>query len=340
MRTPAPRSKLTHRSAWLGLAAATTIVAPPALAQTSAMPTPADPSPAPMQMDAGGGHDMASMPGMTANDGSGTDPAMDAMPGMSPAPAQSSAAAAGAMAPMQGGRAPASARDPYAYSGGYQRSTMPNAETADALQLGALIVDQFEAVTGNQGSGGAWDVQGWYGGPFDRAWLRTEGDVRKGQLETASVEALWSHAYHPFWATQLGLRHDLGKGPDRTWLAFGVQGTTPYWYGMEATAYVGESGRTAARLKASSDLRFTQKLVLRPEIEANLYGRSDPARGLGSGLSTLQTALRLRYEIRREFAPYVGVAWNRAFGETERLRRAASGKNDEVQFVLGVRVWR
>lgn len=283
---------------------------------------------------------MATMPGMTGHEGGGTSPAMDTMPGMRAAPVQGSAAPSGGMAPMQGGRAPASARDPYAYSGGYQRSTMPNAETADALRLGALIVDQFEAVTGNQGSGAAWDVQAWYGGPFDRAWLRSEGDVRKGQLETASVEALWSHSYHPFWATQLGLRHDLGAGPNRTWLALGVQGTTPYWYGMEATAYVGESGRTAARLKASSDLRFTQKLVLRPEVEANIYGRSDPARGLGSGLSTLQTELRLRYEIRREFAPYIGVAWNRAFGETATLRRAASGKNDEVQFVLGVRVWR
>ena len=340
MITPVALATLTHRSACLALAAAATIVAPPALAQTSLVPMPADQPPAPTQTGAGGGQDMATMSAMTANKGRETGSAMNAMPGMSQAPAQTSAAVSGAKAPMQGGRAPASARDPFAYSGGYERSTMPNAETADALRLGALIVDQFEAVTGNRASGGAWDVQAWYGGPFDRAWLRSEGDVRKGRLESASVEALWSHSYHPFWGSQLGLRHDLGEGPDRTWLAFGVQGTTPYWYGVEATAYAGESGRTAARLKASSDLRFTQKLVLRPEVEANLYGRSDTARGLGSGLSTLQTELRMRYEIRREFAPYVGVALNRAFGETARLRRAASGKNDEVQFVLGLRVWR
>ena len=151
---------------------------------------------------------------------------------------------------------------------------------------------------------------------------------------------MWFRLYHPFWGTQLGVRQDFGDGADRTWLAFGVQGATPYWYGVEATAYVGEGGRTAARLKASSDVRITQRLVLRPEIEANLYGRSDPARGLGSGLATLQTALRLRYEVSREFAPYIGVAWDRAFGETATLRRATAGKADDVQFLVGVKVWR
>ena len=192
----------------------------------------------------------------------------------------------------------------------------------------------------NQGSGAGWDVQAWYGGPFNRAWLRSQGDRREGRTETASLEGLWFRSYHPFWGTQIGVRQDFGAGPNRTWAAFGVQGATPYWYMVEATAYVGDGGRTAARLKASSDLRLTQRLVLRPELEANLYGRADRARGLGSGLTTIQTGLRLRYEIRREFAPYVGVAWNRAFGETEDLRRAAAGSNDEVQWVVGVKVWR
>jgi copper resistance protein B len=267
------------------------------------------------------GHDMTNMPGMETG-------------ASSPGPASP------VMGSMQGGRPPASARDPYAYAGGYQRSTMPNAETADALRLGAIFLDQLEVVRSDQGSGAAWDVQAWYGGPFNRAWLRSEGDVRKGRLEDGSIEGLWFRSFGPFWGTQLGVRHDVGDGPDRTWAALGVQGTTPYWYGMEATAYVGEGGRTAARLKAGSDLRFTQRLVLRPELEANLYGRSDKARGLGGGLATFQTELRLRYEIRREFAPYVGVVWNRAFGETETLRRAATGENDEVQFVVGLKLWR
>jgi len=324
-------SNLPGRLLWrAALAALLTTGAGAALAQTPTMnmPMPADAAPSqaaappPAAPPPDPGHNMADMPGMGG----------DAR--------QASADAPTAMGPMQGGRPPASARDPYAYSGGYQRSTMANAETADRLRLGALFLDQLEAVTSNQGSGAAWDVQAWYGGPFDRAWLRSEGDVRQGRLEAASVEALWFRPYHPFWGTQVGVRQDLGEGPDRSWIALGVQGTTPYWYGMEATAYVGEGGRTAARLKASSDLRFTQRWVLRPEIEANLYGRSDPARGLGSGLATFQTEMRLRYEVRREFAPYIGVAWNRAFGETATLRRAANGKKDEVQFLVGLKLWR
>lgn len=267
------------------------------------------------------------------------------MPGMAPVtaldkPAGPGSAPSAAMAPMQGGRPPRDARDPYAYSGGFQRSTMPGAETSDALRLGAVFVDQLEAVDSNQGSGAAWDVQAWYGGPFNRAWLRSQGDVRGGRIESASVEGLWFRSYHPFWGSQLGLRQDFGVGPDRTWAALGVQGAAPYWYGVEATAYIGDGGRTAARLKVSSDLRLTQRLVLRPELEADIYGRDDRARGLGSGLSTVQAGLRLRYEFKREFAPYVGAVWNRAFGETESLRRSAGGTNDELQWVVGIKVWR
>lgn len=280
------------------------------------------------------------MTGMAAPPPAPPQSDMSGMPGMERPARSAPAKPADGMSPMQGGRPPDSARDAYAYSGGYQRSTLPNAETADRLRLGALFMDELEAVKSNQGSGAAWDLQAWYGGPFDRAWLRSEGDVRKGRVDDSSVEVLWFRLYHPFWGTQLGIRHDVGEGPDRTWAAIGVQGATPYWYGMEATAYLGEGGRTAARLKASSDLRVTQRLVLRPEIEANLYGQSDPARRLGSGLATFQTELRLRYEIRREFAPYLGVVWNRAFGETGRLRRTATGENDDVKFVVGLKVWR
>ena len=310
----------------VGLAAA---AAGPALAQSFAtLPMPADPPAS-----------QAAVPFRPAS-APGSGAAMADMPGMDAPPAQSGAALPGAMAPMQGGRPPTSARDPDAYSGGYQRSTMPNAEAADSLRLGAIFLDQLEAVKTEQGSGAAWDLQAWYGGPFNRAWLRSEGNVRNNRVEDASIEALWFRPYHPFWGSQLGVRQDFGDGPNRTWLAVGVQGATPYWYGMEATAYVGEGGRTAARLKASSDLRFTQRLVLRPEMRANLYGRPDTARGLGSGLATLQTELRLRYELRREFAPYIGLAWDRAFGETQKLRRAATGRTDEVKFLLGVKVWR
>ena len=284
---------------------------------------------------------MAPMPGMTPAALSPKTDDMKAMPGITGPNAAATASRPGAaMAPMQGGRPPADARNSFDYAGGYQRSSMPGAEASDGVRLGAIFIEQLEAVETDDGSGSAWDVQAWYGGPFDKAWLRSQGDRRGGKTETASVEALWFRMYHPFWGTQAGVRQDFGEGPNRTWAALGVQGVAPYWYAVEATAYLGDGGRTAARFKVASDLRVTQRLVLRPDLEANLYGRSDPARRLGSGLSSAQVGVRLRYELRREIAPYVGVAWNHGFGRTADLRRASAGANDEVQWVVGLQLWR
>ena len=117
------------------------------------------------------------------------------------------------------------------------------------------------------------------------------------------------------------------------------KGLAPYWLDAEATFYVGEEGRTAARLKADYDLLITQRLILQPYGEVNLYSKSDPGRQVGSGLSDLELSLRLRYEVRREFAPYIGVGWFRRFGTTAELARAAGEGSDEVQLVAGLHVW-
>lgn len=281
---------------------------------------------------------MAPMPDMPSPP-TPPEAASKAMSGMSTSSNDPQVVPPVAMAPMQGGQAPVDARDPFAYSGGYQRSLMPGAEASDGLWVGAIFIEQLEAVETVEGTGSAWDVQARYGEPFNKLWLRTQGDRRQGKTEAASAEALWFRMYDPFWGTQVGVRHDFGEGPSRTWAAFGIQGVAPYWIDIEATAYLGEGGRTSARLKAAVDLRLTQNLVLRPDIEANLYGRSDRERLIGSGLSSAQLGLRLRYEIRREFAPYVGLVWARGFGETGDLRRASSGRNDEVQAVVGVQIW-
>jgi len=119
----------------------------------------------------------------------------------------------------------------------------------------------------------------------------------------------------------------------------GVEGLAPYWFDTEATFYVGEQDRTAARLKAEYDILLTQRLILRPEAEANLYGKSDPARQVGSGLSDLDAGIRLRYELRREFAPYVGLAWTRLFDATAGQARAAGADTSDIQVVAGLRIW-
>ncbi len=169
--------------------------------------------------------------------------------------------------------------------------------------------------------------------------MEFEGEHAEGHWRDLRTEALWAPAIAPFWNTQVGVRHDNGMGPGRTWAAFGIEGLAPYWFETEATVYVGQGGRTAARVAMEYEARFTQRLILQPSLEANGYGRDDPQRGIGSGLSDAEIGLRLRYEVRREFAPYVGVVWKQSFGRTADFLRARGERADYLQFVAGVRVW-
>ena len=209
----------------------------------------------------------------------------------------------------------------------------------DAGSVGRILFDQLEWRHSGQADVAVWEAEGWYGGDYNKLWVKTEGQQVSGSTEDARVDVLWDRIVSRWWSLQAGAREDFGAGPPRTWAALGVQGISPYWFGIEATAYVGAQGRTATRLKAEYDLLLTQRLIVQPEAEANLYGKSDPARQIGSGLSDLDVGLRLRYEIRRQFAPYIGITWRRQFGETADFTRAAGGDPSDVQFVLGVRAW-
>jgi copper resistance protein B len=209
----------------------------------------------------------------------------------------------------------------------------------DAARTGMVLVDQLEWRDSAEGSAAVWEAEGWYGGDYNKVWLRTEGERVAGTTQNAWADLLWDHVFARWWSVQAGARQDFGQGPARTWVAFGVQGLAPYWFDTEATFYVADAGRTAFRLKMEYELLLTQRLILQPEGEANVYGKSDPARQLGSGLSDLEIGLRLRYEVRRQFAPYVGVVWSRNFGETADLVREAGGSASDVQFVAGVRAW-
>ncbi len=240
---------------------------------------------------------------------------------------------------MQGGSAPPDARDPHAYSGGYTLDPARPLRMADEHNFGSLLVDQLERVRTRDNSSTAYDLQAWFGRDYDRAVLKAEGEVDGGRLEDARTELLWGHALAAYWNTQLGVRYDSGENPDRKWLAFGLQGLAPYWFEVDAAAYVGEAGRSALRLDAEYELLLTQRLILQPKIETNFYGKADAARGLGSGLSDASVALRLRYEIRREFAPYVGIERARKFGGTADFARAAGKDTEESRLVAGLRFW-
>jgi copper resistance protein B len=209
----------------------------------------------------------------------------------------------------------------------------------DKAKIGKVLLDQLDWRDADDATAFAWDVQAYYGTDYNKLWLKTEGEHTSGTTEDARVEVLWDRIASRWWSAQAGVRHDFGEGPSRDWLAVGVQGLAPYFFEIEATAYVGDAGRTAAHFKADYELLFTQRLILTPELELNLYGKDDPERRIMSGFSDAELSLRLRYEIRREIAPYIGVAWVHRFGETADLVRAAGEDPSDIEALAGIRIW-
>jgi copper resistance protein B len=203
-----------------------------------------------------------------------------------------------------------------------------------------VLFDQFEWQTGNGARGASWDTKGWIGQDVNRFWFRTEGESESGHLEEGEAHFMYGRAISRWWDVVAGVRQDLDPGPSQTWAAVGIQGLAPQWFEVEATAYVGEAGRTRFRFETEYELLLTNRLVLQPLVEIELQGKDDPERGVGSGLSSLETGLRLRYEFKREWAPYVGVVWDRKFFGTADYAEAAGDSKSSAKFVFGVRFWR
>lgn len=185
-----------------------------------------------------------------------------------------------------------------------------------------------------------WDAQGWYGGDINKLWVKSEGDYsfEHNKIEEAELQALWSRAIAPYFDAQAGVRYDFE--PDG--LAYGVigiQGLAPQWWELDAALFVSEEGDVTARIEAENDLLLTQRLILQPRVELGLAAQDVTEREIGSGVSSLDAGLRLRYEFVREFAPYVGVEWQKKFGDTADLVDAAGGNSDHTVFVAGVRLW-
>lgn len=202
-----------------------------------------------------------------------------------------------------------------------------------------IFIDQLEAMTGDGGDGYAWQGEAWYGGDIDRLWLKTEGEGRFKGGADAEVQVLWSHAIGPWFNLQGGLRQDLGDGPERTHAVVGVKGLAPYWIELDAALFLSDRGDLTARIEAEYDLRLTRRLILQPRAEIALAAQDMRASGIGSGLSSAEAELRLRYEIVPDFAPYVGVTYESAFGRTSRLRRAAGDRTHGAALVFGLRTW-
>ncbi len=208
------------------------------------------------------------------------------------------------------------------------------------MRTGMVLVERLEARVHSGEDAYLWDAQAFWGGDIDRFVLKSEGEggFDNGHIEDAEVQALWSHAIGPWFDLQAGARLDL-EPETRSHLVLGLQGLAPYMWHVDAAAFLSDRGDLTARIEAEYDQKITQRLILQPRVEAVLSAQDIPERDTGSGLVKLEAGMRLRYEIEREFAPYIGVGWEQKLGETRRIARSNGEDPSSVRVLLGIRAW-
>ncbi|HEX7822056.1 copper resistance protein B [Sphingobium sp. AN558] len=318
----------------------------------------------PPAADAHAGHDMSSMPGMAMPEPAGAAtghampgmnmPAgasgqpmehdMPSMPGMAMDGQMTAHGAGGTSLAPGNGPAPLPPSDHYAdriYQNGAMadsRSMLQNEHGGSSFSMILFNLAEYQVRNGRDGY--RWDGEAWFGKDLDRLVIKTEGEgaLREG-VDSAEVQALYSRALDPYWNVQAGVRYDIKPNPSRTYATIGIEGVAPYWFEIEAALFLSNKGDVLGRVEGYYDQRITQRLILQPRIELNLAAQDVPETRIGSGLSNAELGLRLRYEIRREFAPYIGVSYDRKLGQTADYARADGKDVKATSFVIGVRTW-
>lgn len=202
------------------------------------------------------------------------------------------------------------------------------------------LLEEFEYRAASSDNVSRWEGEAWVGTDNNRLWLRSEGEVdQHGAVKDGQTELFFDRPVTSFFDLQTGVRYDLDSAPGRAWAALGVEGLAPYFLRGAATVYASDSGHFATKVQGSYDLLITQRLILQPQIEANAYTASDPRRRQGSGFSDLDAGLRLRYEVNRKFAPYLGVSYKRTFAQTATYARADGTPVGDLNVLVGVRAW-
>ena len=227
----------------------------------------------------------------------------------------------------------------------YDSAVMARARAAMLKESGGiafsqLMVDRLEYHAQKGGDGYRWKGEGWIGGDINRLMIKSEGEGEIGNtLESAELQALYGRAIDPWWNIVGGIRQDFRPQPQRTYATIGIEGLAPYWFEVEGQIFLSDSGDAHLRLEADYDQRITQRLILQPAVEVNFAAQNVPELGIGSGLSDVELGLRLRYEIAHEFAPYLGINWERKLGGSARYARAADEPFSATSLVAGVRFW-
>ena len=227
----------------------------------------------------------------------------------------------------------------------YDPAVMARARAAMIRENGGmtfsqLMIDRAEYRAHKGGDSYHWEGEGWIGGDINRLAIKSEGEgAVDGALHSAEVQALYSRAIDPWWNLIAGVRHDIRPQPQRSYATIGIDGLAPYWFEVEAQAFLSDRGDAHLRIEGSYDQRLTQRLILQPAAELNVAAQDVPELGIGAGLSDVELGLRLRYELAREFAPYVGINWERRVGDSARFARAAGEGASTTSLVMGLRFW-
>lgn len=300
--------------------------------------TPPEPS-EPASDDPHSGHDMhaPSQPAELQKPHAGHDPAP---PQMSDPHAGHDVAAGAAQPPPEAFAGPRHAADTL-FGASAMRAARDDLRTEHGdMRTWWLMAERAE--TGFRGGSDdyLWDLQAWYGGDFNKVWLKSEGEGTFSEdAEEVELQALWSRAITPWFDFQAGVRYDFHPQPERAHLVVGLQGLVPYKFELDSALFLSEEGDVTARVEAEYDLRITQRLFLQPRVELNAALSDDPEIGLASGVNNTELGLRLRYEVRREFAPYIGISWEQLYGGTADLARNEGESTAVTSLVLGVRAW-
>jgi len=213
----------------------------------------------------------------------------------------------------------------------------PPTFAADSDSYSLVLLERIEYQSGPGAT--VWDAQGFYGGDYNKVWWKTEGDVEDQRIESASADLLYSRAWTAFFDWQAGVRIDRVDGQQHGALAFGVQGLLPYRFEIDTALFVDADGTVRIRGEFERDLLVTQRWVLQPRAEIAAASGAIPDIAVSRGINRLDLEIRLRYEIRRKFAPYIGVSWQQAFGDARDAIEAAGADARELSFVIGLRAW-
>ncbi len=205
-----------------------------------------------------------------------------------------------------------------------------------------LLFDQLEYQVNENENIFNWDITGWVGGDYQKLWIKSEGDVSLDDGNgKAELQLLYGKQISPYFDFQAGLRYDQlygDEGNSRGFAVIGIQGLAPYFFEIDGSLFISHKGDVSARFKAEYELFLSQRVVLQPRVETNLAIQEVEEFGVGSGFNDLELGLRLRYEISREFAPYIGISWEKLFGKTAEFAEEEGESSDEVKFVTGLRL--